>query len=285
MFTADFALATVQIVESLPRLIVRRLRSAGEVMRLQWHGDRGGAEGRHCFLDDLLPEDLALRIYKSFPANAEGFTRTDDFRDRESVSPHLDRLPPPIGEAMFAFHHHAVIEAVEAITGIPALEPDPLLYAGGVSMMFRGDYLNPHIDNSHDADRQRYRRVNLLYYVTPDWRAEHGGHLELWDRRVSGPRTIMSQFNRLVLMETTSRSWHSVSPVIAAGPRCALRNFYFTSRSPTGADYYHVTSFTGRPGQHARRAFGLVDNALRNFARAKLRLRRYRDRVYKGGRR
>ncbi len=28
-----------------------------------------------------------------------------------------------------------------------------MLYAGGLSMMFEGDFLNPHIDNSHDAGR------------------------------------------------------------------------------------------------------------------------------------
>ena len=29
-----------------------------------------------------------------------------------------------------------------------------------------GHFLNPHIDNSHDAKRERYRRFNLLYGVS-----------------------------------------------------------------------------------------------------------------------
>jgi Rps23 Pro-64 3,4-dihydroxylase Tpa1-like proline 4-hydroxylase len=36
--------------------------------------------------------------------------------------------------------------------------------------MSKGAYLRPHLDNSHDKNRKRYRVVNLLYYVTPDWR-------------------------------------------------------------------------------------------------------------------
>jgi hypothetical protein len=80
--------------------------------------------------------------------------------------------------------------------------------------MVRKSFLNPHLDNSHDARQTHYRVLNSLYYMTPDWREEYGGNLELWDRGVGQPqRTIVSKFNRLVLMETTRTSWHSVSPV------------------------------------------------------------------------
>ena len=41
--------------------------------------------------------------------------------------------------------------------------------------MTEGDFLNPHIDNSHDAKRERYRRLNLLYYVSPGWESAKRG--------------------------------------------------------------------------------------------------------------
>jgi len=70
---------------------------------------------------------------------------------------------------------------------------------------------NPHLDNSHDKDRNMWRALNLLYYVTPDWKIENGGNLELWPK---GPKqdqiTIHSKFNRLVVMATHNNSWHSV---------------------------------------------------------------------------
>jgi hypothetical protein len=43
------------------------------------------------------------------------------------------------------------------------LESEPSLYAGGLSMMFRDDFLNPHIDNSHDAKRDRNCRALICY--------------------------------------------------------------------------------------------------------------------------
>jgi hypothetical protein len=33
--------------------------------------------------------------------------------------------------------------------------------------------------------------------------------------------------------------------------------------SPDGSDYFHVTSFTGRPGEFAKRLIGPVDNMVR----------------------
>jgi hypothetical protein len=149
-------------------------------------------------------------------------------------------------------------------------------------MMFRDDFLNPHIDNSHEQTRSKYRRINLLYYVSPDWQQQYGGNLELWDQNVTRPVTITSRFNRLVLMETNKTSWHSVSPVGVDEPRCCVSNYYFSNASPTGESYYHVTSFTGRPGQTVRRLAGTIDNVARSFARQHLNMTRETDRGYQG---
>jgi len=157
-----------------------------------------------------------------------------------------------------------VVRAIASITGIPELLPDDKLYAGGISLMTQGQYLNPHLDNSHDKDRVNYRVLNLLYYATPDWRDDFGGHLELWD---DGPgktqRTIHSRFNRLVVMQTDERSWHSVSKVLREGRRCCLSNYYF-SPQPAGRDAaYHVTSFRGWPDQKLADIVMRIDNGVR----------------------
>ncbi|WP_413692869.1 2OG-Fe(II) oxygenase [Psychromonas sp. KJ10-2] len=109
-----------------------------------------------------------------------------------------------------------------------------------------------------------YRRLNLLYYVTPEWILENGGNFELWDAKVTVPETIVAKFNRLLVMETNDRSWHSVSPVVTDTPRCCVSNYYFSEISPSGLDYFHVTSFTGRPGEYWKRKVGVIDNLLRN---------------------
>jgi Rps23 Pro-64 3,4-dihydroxylase Tpa1-like proline 4-hydroxylase len=154
------------------------------------------------------------------------------------------------------------------ITGIKGMMPDELLYAGGISLMAQGDFLNPHLDNSHDKDRENYRVLNLLYYVSPDWQLENGGNLELWDNGVHGePRVIVSRFNRLALMITNKSSFHSVSKVTADEKRCCVSNYYFSQEPAESSPYFHVTSFYGRP-EETLKGIGLgIDRKLRNFVR------------------
>lgn len=73
-------------------------------------------------------------------------------------------------------------------------------------MMFKDDFLNSHIDNSHDSSRNLYRRLNLLYYAPPDWTLESGENLERWDDKVKTQKTITSKLNRLVAMQTNKTS-------------------------------------------------------------------------------
>ena len=157
-----------------------------------------------------------------------------------------------------------VVSLISNITKIKDLENDPTLYAGGITRMDRGHFLNPHIDNSHNSKKKKYRRLNLLFYITPNIREEYGGNLELWDKEIKNPIKIVSKFNRLVVMETTKYSWHSVDPIVNDIKRCGIRIYYFSETSPEDYDYYHVTSFTGRPEQKLKRIYGKIDNFMRN---------------------
>jgi len=166
-------------------------------------------------------------------------------------------------EITFAIQDLRVVKVVERITGIRNQVPDKHLYAGGLSAMSKGHFLGPHIDNSHDGFRENYRSLNLLYYVSPDWKQQNGGNLELWDKLVRRQITIESRFNRLVVMETNPWSWHSVSEVKVDQIRCCVSKYYFSPNSPTGQDYFNVTSFSARPEQHLLRALAWVDNKVR----------------------
>ena len=247
---------------SLAGLIEARLSAAGDSLAQQWLNP-SGTPTRHFVLDDLLPADLAAAIYQAFPRTGAAWFQRDSYRERKKTFAKLDTVDPLIGNITDAFHLSGVLQMIRSLTGIDGLEADPQLYAGGISMMGEGDFLNPHIDNSHDAQRARYRRLNLLYYISPGWKLEYGGNLELWDARVGSPKVIQSAFNRLVVMETNRLSWHSVSPVRAAHDRCCVSNYYFSKNSPEERDYYHVTSFIGRPDQKVLRLWGRVDNLAR----------------------
>lgn len=235
--------------ESLAGAICRRLLECQESLTAQW---RAAAPINHFVLDDVLPESWAHSIRTAFPDGAT-MTLKRSLRELKYVAAQMNQYDRLLEEAVYAFQAPGVVELVEKITGLLALEPDELLYAGGISLMAPGHFLNPHVDNSHDKFRSRYRVLNLLYYVSPHWSAQHGGNLELWPRGPTGtPHTIVSRFNRLVVMVTHEGSWHSVSKNVARQDRCCVSNYYFSSLPVGGREYFHVTSFRGRPEQRLR---------------------------------
>lgn len=252
--------------DELVDLITKRISTDLLRLKADFEGSRGIVGVRHCIVDNLLPDDIATDIYARFPSTSS-MRLMASIRERKWTSKQFNQFDSLMADITFAIQDPRVIRLVEEITGIPEQVGDATLYAGGLSAMGRGHYLGPHIDNSHEASRTYYRTLNLLYYITPEWSLECGGNLELWDRQVKHPVTIVSRFNRLVIMETNPWSWHSVSEVNVDRVRCCISNYYFSPRSPIGHDYFNVTFFSARPEQRLRRALLWVDGKARRVLR------------------
>ncbi len=251
--------------QQLADLIVRRLESEHDRLRAEF-----ATPGRipSCIVDDLLPDPIARKIRAAFPDPAR-MTELRSLREHKRIAAQMNLYHPLLEETVFAFQDPRVVRLCESITGIRAMVPDEQLYAGGISLMAQGDFLNPHLDNSHDNARERYRVLNLLYYVSPGWTLENGGNLELWDNGMQAPqRTLVSAFNRLALMITNRNSYHSVSKVQVPDQRCCVSNYYFSDAPVEDDAYFHVTSFYGRPDDSAAKTLVLrADRGLRGLLR------------------
>jgi len=249
----------------LAGMMLLRLDEAAEIASAQFGASR---TCQSFVVDDLLPPDVALEIFQAFPSPSTMHKRKT-MREHKYVAAQMNHYHPLGEEALFAFHDPRIIERIARITRMTELEADPQLYAGGLSLMGQRNFLNPHLDNSHDNVRRAYRVLNLLYYVSPDWREENGGNLELWPNGVKKePVTITSRFNRLVVMTTGPESWHSVSQVKVDAPRCCVSNYYFSTQPVGGKDYFRVTTFRGRPEQPLRDLVLRADATLRQAIRA-----------------
>lgn len=252
--------------EELVQLICANLLANSNRLKQEFSESIKEVGVKYVILDDLLPVPLAEEIFKAFP-DREAMRLMDSFRERKYTSKSFEKFNPLMTDITFAFQDPRVVAIVEQITGIEGQIPDSHLYAGGLSAMGQTHFLGPHIDNSHDGQRNHYRTLNLLYYITPDWSLDCGGNLELWDRDVKRHSTVVSRFNRLAIMETNPWSWHSVSQVGVDRLRCCVSNYYFSPLSPTGHDYFNVTSFSARPEQKLLRAVAWTDNKLRQAVR------------------
>ena len=220
------------------------------------------------YVDNVLPNELAKLCFKVFPKK-EDMRCLNSIREYKYVSAQMDKHNPLLEKIIYAFQEDKIVELIGRICGIDTLYADKSLYAGGLSLMANKNFLNPHLDNSHDAERERWRVFNLLFYVTPNWELNDGGHLELWP---NGPKNepiiIESKFNRLVVMATHETSWHSVNKVESeSGLRCCISNYYFSPYPLKQTDKFHVTKYRGRPEEIFKNIILDADAQLRMILR------------------
>jgi Rps23 Pro-64 3,4-dihydroxylase Tpa1-like proline 4-hydroxylase len=226
-------------------LIFSKIEKNQDILSKQFEDSKSGIG--FFYIDDLLPEEIAIQINKNFPKSSEMVLKKS-IRENKYIAAQMNLYHPILEDIIYAFQEERIVELVTKITRINEVFPDDKLYAGGISLMGKNQFLNPHLDNSHDKERQRWRVLNLLYYVTPDWDIRNGGNLELWPNGLSEKQiTIESKFNRLAVMATHNHSLHSVSPVIVDKERKCISNYYFSNEPLVSSDTFHVTSFRGRP--------------------------------------
>lgn len=194
-------------------------------------------------IEDLLPINIAQEIAEAFPSDTL-LRERNSLREYKKVGVAFEDYNPIMEDITYAFHDKRVVQAIEKITGFDRMVPDYELYAGGLSSMAKNSFLNPHLDNSHNNSKDMYRVLNLLYYISSDWKHEYGGNLILYpDGMNSKEIEITSKFNSLVLMETNDQSFHGVSKVSNENSRRCVSNYYFRSNSTVDHDYEHVTKF------------------------------------------
>lgn len=219
------------------------------------------------YLDNLLPNELALNIFNKFPSLDETVKRKN-LREKKYTAFQMDKYDSLLEKVIYAFQDKKIVDLIANICDVNEVFADEKLYAGGLSLMEKDNFLNPHLDNSHDKDRNRWRVLNILYYVTPNWKQEYGGNLEIWPNGLKEKQlTIKSAFNRLVVMATHQKSWHSVSKVLTDNIRCCISNYYFSEKPLLESDQFHVTTFRGNPSEKIKDKILQVDNFFRATAR------------------
>ena len=249
----------------IAKLIVKKLNS--EKRQLKELYEKSKADIGFFYVDDVLPEDLVKEIHQNFPKLSETKQRKS-IRENKYVAYQMNKYHPLLEEVIYAFQEESVVNCIAEICETPHILPDENLYAGGLSLMAYNNHLSPHLDNSHDKDREHWRVLNLLFYVTPNWSIESGGNLELWPKGLKEePIEIVSKFNRLAVMATHQKSWHSVNRVQVNDVRCCVSNYYFSKEPLLHNDDFHVTTFRARPTEKVRDILLKADNNLRSAVR------------------
>jgi len=190
----------------------------------------------HIVIDNFMPLTTAQLISNEYP-QVRNQSSAFKFHNHQYVSRYFL-------EDTREFSHHLKLFAaaistrsfllfLETLTGIKALIPDPYFMGGGAMMTGNGGFLDIHVDFNWHQKIQAWRRCNALFYLTKDWKSEYGGNLELWSTDgKSKIKEVEPLFNRVVIFDTTSESFHG-QPNKINTPEDVYRNvfsaFYYAS--------------------------------------------------------
>jgi hypothetical protein len=225
----------------------------------------------HAVIDDLLPDDVIRTVCDAFPKPADPFwQRFAADREVKLALADEDRVPGPIRHVLQQFNSAPFVAFLEALTGMSGVIPDPHLVGGGLHQIVPGGFLKIHADfNKHDHLRLD-RRLNALLYLNEDWDEDWGGHLELWDRSMTGAQARVAPLaNRLVVFATTDFSYHGHPDPLrcpAGVTRRSMAFYYYTNGRPSSEitqEGDHTTLFQARPGED----IGRDSSRLKDLAR------------------
>ncbi len=224
-------------------LPVERFASAAESYR-------SAAPFPHAVFTDLFdPETLRL-VAAEFPDPAAMSIRFDARHEQgKATESDWSRFGPATRAVVAELQSAPVLDALTAMTGIPALISDPELWGGGQHQTSPGGHLEVHADFSRHPTYGIARQLNLLLFVNADWRPEWGGELELWDAEMTTPVvTVLPALGTTVVFTTTSTSPHGHPHPVrcpAGTTRKSLAFYYYTT---TQVRANHSTLWHQRPG-------------------------------------
>ena len=189
-------------------------------------------------MDNFLRPEVAARLSAQFP-------QPGDLAWDHYAAPGLEvKLGSSREESFPAAHRDTLhdlntgifVRFLERLTGIDHLLVDPHLFGGGLHLTRAGGLLGIHSDFNWHEKLQAHRRLNLLIYLTREWKPEYGGELQLWDTQAkSMQRQIEPLFNRAVLFTTRSDTFHGHPDAWRAPEginRQSIAMYYYTTTRP-----------------------------------------------------
>src|SRR5215831_8504522 len=191
----------------------------------------------HILFQTVFPENVLEGVVEEFPRPKEiKWIEFDDPRQKKLGSQVGNRLGENTLRFLYYLNSVPVIRFLEELTGIKGLIPDPYYEGGGLHQILPGGFLKIHADFNWHYRLKLHRRLNMLVYLNKNWREEYGGHLELWDTKMTQCEArVLPLFNRVMIFSTTDFTYHGHPNPLRCPEgmtRKSLALYYFTNGRP-----------------------------------------------------
>jgi hypothetical protein len=208
----------------------------------------------HLIIDNFLPEDVAFECASVFPfSDAKTWTNYVHINEKKYGLDKRNGIPSSLLRVIDQLQTLDFVHALSRTTEIPGLIADEQLTGGGLHQIHPGGFLNIHSDFLIHPHRPNLeRRINLILFLSNDWRKEYGGELEFWNKDMTSCVTrVEPRFNRCVIFTTDEYSYHGCPELLKGPPdfsRKSLALYYYTEYVESPQKQF--TNYKARPGDN-----------------------------------
>ena len=210
--TAPLAASVGQVPPAFDREVERMVPFARLVAERQAIAERyrSASPYPHIVLDGVFDPRVLERVAADFPEQTPpGWVQYDTANEIKRTSRGLIGVPAYANAFLWQLCSEPFLAWLREVTGIEDLVADPMFHGGGLHESFRGGWLNIHADWTQHPHLPLVRRLNLIVYLSEDWKEEWGGALELWNPGATeAGAKVPPLFNRMVIFPTTSETLH-----------------------------------------------------------------------------
>ena len=112
----------------------------------------------------------------SFPEKLEDYYIYNNPLEIKYAYDNISNMSEDIKNVFYALCSEKIINAMKLITNKQELEYDPTCHGGGLHIHPNNGRLHMHLDyEKHPILENKQRYLNIIIYLTKDWKTEWGG--------------------------------------------------------------------------------------------------------------
>jgi Rps23 Pro-64 3,4-dihydroxylase Tpa1-like proline 4-hydroxylase len=186
----------------------------------------------HIVIDNFLNENYANILYNLFPEKFDNWYIYENPIEVKYTYDNIEKLEQPINNYFYYLSSNVMIDIFRKLTNIEDLTFDEYLHGAGLHCHPKYGRLNIHLDYEKHPITNKERRLNIILFLSKNWKKEWNGGNELWDKDLK--KCVVKTevvFNRAIIFKTNDISWHGLPKTIIC-PEDQYRKslaFYYVS--------------------------------------------------------
>jgi Rps23 Pro-64 3,4-dihydroxylase Tpa1-like proline 4-hydroxylase len=188
----------------------------------------------HIIIPNFLNEEYAEQIFNTFPTDIHSGKWYEYYNPLEIkyANDDIKNMPRGIKKLFYLLSTKEITEKFAELSSINDLEHDTFLHGAGIHIHPRNGKLNMHLDYEKHPYLNKERRLNMILYMSKDWKEEWNGDTQLWDNKME--KCVVKshvKFNTAIIFRTNEISWHGLPDLIKC-PEDVLRKsiaYYYIS--------------------------------------------------------